>query len=44
MESAACSGFLAAEAVLAERGRRETIALPPRPSDGLAGIIQRWLA
>jgi len=44
MESAACSGFLAAEAVLAERGRRETIALPPRPNDGLAGIIQRWLA
>jgi uncharacterized protein with NAD-binding domain and iron-sulfur cluster len=41
MESAACSGFRAAEAVLADLGRPESLALPPRPNDGLAGLVQR---
>ena len=40
MESAARSGFLAAEAVLADEGRPEAIALPPRPNDGLARLVQ----
>ncbi|HEX7220490.1 MAG TPA: FAD-dependent oxidoreductase [Burkholderiales bacterium] len=37
MESAACSGFIAAEEILQTRG----IALPVRPADGLAGLVQR---
>jgi squalene-associated FAD-dependent desaturase len=41
MESATCSGFRAAEGVLAELGRTESIALPVRPNDGLAGLVQR---
>ncbi|MGE5098217.1 MAG: FAD-dependent oxidoreductase [Betaproteobacteria bacterium] len=41
MESAVCSGFLAAEAVLADLGQRESIALETRPNDGLAGLVQR---
>jgi len=40
MESAARSGFLAAEAVLADLGRREPIALGPREADGLAGLLR----
>ena len=46
MESAARSGFLAAEAVLADEARHESIALPSRPNDGFAGLVQRatqWL-
>jgi 15-cis-phytoene desaturase len=37
MESAVCSGFMAAEEVLHTRG----IALPVRPADGLAGLVQK---
>ena len=37
MESAACSGFMAAEEILQTRG----IALPVRPADGLAGLVQK---
>ena len=37
MESAVCSGFMAAEEVLQTRG----IALPVRPADGLAGLVQK---
>lgn len=37
MESAVCSGFMAAEEVLQTRG----IALPVRPADGIAGLVQR---
>jgi 15-cis-phytoene desaturase len=41
MESATRSGFLAAEAVLADLGREEAIAIAPRPNDGLARLIHR---
>lgn len=37
MESAVCSGFMAAEDILQTRG----IALPVRPADGLAGLVQK---
>ena len=37
MESAACSGFLAAGEIL---GR--PLALPTRPTEGLAGLVRRW--
>ena len=37
MESAVCSGFMAAEELLQKRG----IALPVRPADGLAGLVQK---
>jgi 15-cis-phytoene desaturase len=40
MESAVCSGFRAAEAVLADLGRGESIALAPREADGLAGLLR----
>jgi 15-cis-phytoene desaturase len=40
MESAVRSGFLAAEAVLAELGRPRAIAQRPRPTDGLAGMVR----
>jgi 15-cis-phytoene desaturase len=38
MESAVRSGFMAAEEILRRRG----IALPVRPADGLAGLVQRF--
>lgn len=41
MESAVCSGWLAAEQVLAERGTPHRLAFPPRPYDGLAGLVRR---
>ena len=41
MESAVRSGFLAAEAVLAELGRARQLAFAPRPTDGLAGLVRR---
>jgi hypothetical protein len=44
MESATCSGFLAAEAALAERHRPESIASRIRPNDGFAGLVQRVAA
>ena len=37
MESAVCSGFMAAEDILQARG----IAQPLRPADGLAGLVQK---
>jgi len=40
MESAVRSGFMAAEEVLRAAGRPRTLALPVRPTDGLAGLIQ----
>jgi uncharacterized protein with NAD-binding domain and iron-sulfur cluster len=40
MESAVCSGFMAAEEVLRAAGRPRTLALPVRPRDGLAGLVQ----
>lgn len=44
MESAVKSGFLAAEAVLHARGERATLALPPRPYDGIAGMVRAMAA
>jgi 15-cis-phytoene desaturase len=41
MESAVRSGFLAAEEVLALEGRPRQIALEPRPTDGIAGLVRR---
>jgi 15-cis-phytoene desaturase len=41
MESAVRSGWLAAEEVLRAAGRPRQLALPPRPNDGLAGLVQR---
>jgi 15-cis-phytoene desaturase len=41
MESAARSGYLAAEAVLAAEGRRMPIAIAPREYDAIAGWIRR---
>jgi len=41
MEGAVRSGLLAAEQVLAEAGAPRTLALPPRPYDGLAGLVRR---
>jgi squalene-associated FAD-dependent desaturase len=41
MESAVCSGFLAAEAVYAALGRPRRIAIAPRPTDGLAGVVRQ---
>jgi len=41
MESAVRSGFLAAEACLANLGEPRHIAIAPRPNDGIAGWIQR---
>jgi 15-cis-phytoene desaturase len=41
MESAARSGFLAAEAILADLGRSCAIALAPSANDGLAGLVRR---
>jgi protoporphyrinogen oxidase len=40
MESAVRSGLLAAEACLANLGEEGSIALAPRPNDGLAGWMQ----
>jgi 15-cis-phytoene desaturase len=42
MESAVRSGWLAAEEVLRAAGRPRSLALAPRPRDGLAGLIQRF--
>ena len=42
MESAVRSGFVAAEQVLQAAGRPRTLALPVRPNDGLAGLVQRF--
>jgi 15-cis-phytoene desaturase len=41
MESAVRSGLMAAEQVLRLAGRPRELALPMRPSDGLAGLVQR---
>jgi len=41
MESAVRSGLMAAEQVLRAAGRPRALALPVRPNDGLAGLIQR---
>jgi squalene-associated FAD-dependent desaturase len=41
MESAVRSGFLAAEAVLRDRGLDARLAVAPRGSDGLAGLVQK---
>ena len=41
MESAVRSGLMAAEHVLRAAGRPRSLALPVRPSDGLAGLIQK---
>jgi protoporphyrinogen oxidase len=40
MESAVRSGYLAAEAVLADIGRPRQLAQPPKPTDGLAGLVR----
>ena len=42
MESAVRSGWLAAEEVLRAAGRPQKLALPVRPADGLAGLVQRF--
>lgn len=42
MESAVRSGWLAAERILAEAGRPRRLAVPPRKTEGLAGLV-RWL-
>jgi squalene-associated FAD-dependent desaturase len=41
MEGAVRSGWLAAEQVLADAGMPCTLAIPPRPYDGLAGLVRR---
>ena len=41
MESAVRSGWLAAEEVLRLAGRPRRLALEPRPTDGLAGLVRR---
>lgn len=41
MESAARSGALAAEAVLAHMGKPHSVARPPPKMDGLAGLLRR---
>lgn len=41
MESAVCSGRLAAEAVLADLGSARQLAFAPRPTDGIAGLVRR---
>jgi hypothetical protein len=41
MESAVCSGFMAAEGVLRADGRPRKLAFPVRPGDGLVGLAQR---
>lgn len=41
MESAVCSGWLAAEQVLAEIGKPQELARQQRPYDGLAGLVRR---
>lgn len=41
MEGAVRSGWLAAEQVLADAGAPRTLALPPRPYDGVAGLVRR---
>jgi uncharacterized protein with NAD-binding domain and iron-sulfur cluster len=41
MESAVCSGCLAAEQLLADRGMPKQLAYPPRLPDGLAGLVRR---
>ena len=41
MESAARSGYLAAEAVLARENKTTSLAIAPRPYDALAGWIHR---
>src|SRR5205823_14614102 len=40
MESAVRSGFLAAEAILSASARPPSLALAPRPTDGLAGLVR----
>jgi 15-cis-phytoene desaturase len=44
MESAARSGFLAAEHILAQIGRARRIAKMPAPPQGIAGVIHRMSA
>jgi squalene-associated FAD-dependent desaturase len=41
MESAVRSGWLAAEQVLADAGSPRRLALPQRPYDGIAGLVNR---
>jgi 15-cis-phytoene desaturase len=46
MESAVCSGWMAAEAVLAARGKTVPLRVPKREIDGVSGLINRtayWL-
>lgn len=40
MESAVCSGFLAAEEIWAGIGRPRRLAVAPRPTDGIAGLVR----
>jgi squalene-associated FAD-dependent desaturase len=40
MESAAKSGFLAAEAILEDEGRAETVSVPPAPRAGLERLVR----
>jgi hypothetical protein len=40
MESAVRSGYLAAEAVLRDRGRAVSLAIEPASVDGLAAMIR----
>lgn len=40
MESAVRSGFLAAQAVLEDRGRPQQLAHEPKPTDGFAGVVR----
>jgi 15-cis-phytoene desaturase len=41
MESAVRSGFLCAEAVLADLGRARQLAVAPAPTEGIAGLVRR---
>jgi 15-cis-phytoene desaturase len=42
MESAVRSGWLAADQILAQRGRPRSYARSLNPPQGLAGLVQRW--
>lgn len=41
MESAVCSGWMAAEAILAERGKVKQLHVERREIDGLAGVMKK---
>ncbi|MEW5736958.1 MAG: FAD-dependent oxidoreductase, partial [Thermodesulfobacteriota bacterium] len=41
MESAACSGLMAAEAILTAAGKPKKLAVPPSPSEGVSAMAEK---